>query len=114
VELEGVQDPSRLLQHRPEAGLRSGEHSLITREQFASIELGDHRDDVAENLGHGAGGSQVSGLDPDAIEQASNPGRGQYDDCWSYALEGGVEGAGDEASVCFIADEVVYTSLNTE
>jgi uncharacterized membrane protein len=96
------------------AGSSGDERSLITREQFALIDLGDHRDDVAENLGHGESGSRVSGLDPSAIEQASDPGRTQYDDCWSYAVEGGVEGAGSEASVCFIADEVVYTSLIAE
>ena len=93
----------------------SGEdRSLITRQQFALVELGDHRADVAEDLGHGASGSRVSGLDPRAIEQAADPGRTQYDDCWSYAVEGGEEGADSEASVCFIAEEVVYTSLAAE
>jgi uncharacterized membrane protein len=90
------------------------ERGLITRTQFARIELGDHRQEVAALLGPGATGSQVPGLDPGAIEQASDPGPTQYDDCWSYGVEGSEVGAGSEASVCFIANEVVYTSLVAE
>jgi hypothetical protein len=67
----------------------------------------DEMDEVS-----GSGSAEL--LDDGSIEQASDQGRNQYDDCWSYAVEGSDVGVGSEASVCFIADEVVYTSIVAE
>lgn len=87
-----------------------GSRHAITEDQFSRVGIGDSKERVSQALaGPGEGGSKVSGLDPQAVEVELRPGQEQYDDCWSYSVEGPSVGPGAEAAVCFIADEVVYT-----
>jgi Protein of unknown function (DUF1700) len=91
-----------------------GPRRLITEQQFDRVALGDDRSDVIGAFGgEGEPGSLVSGLvdledirleevPPDVPDQ-------QYNECWIYSVTGA--GAGAQAGVCFVADEVVYKRI---
>jgi uncharacterized membrane protein len=87
--------------------------SRITQAKFIGVELGDSKQRVSRTLGGaGDGGSVVSGLDPNAVEEPRNVGEKQFDDCWSYSFSDVGMGSGSDAAVCFdSSNEVVYTRV---
>jgi hypothetical protein len=83
----------------------------ITEAQFTQVELGDSKQEVSRTLGdRGEGGSVVAGLDGAEAEETPTGLAEQFDDCWSYSVNGSGVGPGSEASVCFnSSDEAVFT-----
>lgn len=83
--------------------------------QFAQVGPDADRHDVAQALGgpdRTEGRLQWGpGLDPRAVPTQVPPQKSQYDDCWLYDLHSAdVDLA--HGTICFVADEVVYTSID--
>lgn len=86
---------------------------VVTPAMAAEVDLGDTRDAVGVVLG-GAGESTtvVPALDRITVRRATDPGRDEYGDCWSYPVVGD-DDPGGRALVCFEADEVVLVATAT-